>query len=445
MGRVLWAGPRSGLTHGAVLIVNPLTLPASETIDDHPTSPTTAPILSSKPLFQLPISNRMSFPPLNPSPAASRGRKIAPLPLRATSRCNNTSVGGSQNVISINETVSSDASTTQLLPDPISNRKESPHPSPSSVPSQGRQIAPLPLRFRSRSNGTPSSSSQDVTSTNDMMSPSSSSKTNQPSSTTSDMPYLEGKHVAGTDSNVPNFSPPTSDVPRIAFESGQESSLQVVKRSEMDSSRSLHDVTPRQSLETEDTKLLTFQESPMGMVRSTISEDQPDSTAITPYDSSSLVSPLSLTQTSHLSPSPVGLRQRSISDASDVSDNNDSNDSMATYDVRDEQAPLEPFFTPGFQAALKNGLGIANKVVSAIEKLIGSSEPSRDLQRLLQDARKLETYESSDTRTIAVLGDSGEGNCKFWPGTTALANVFTGKSSLINALLHFPEIAKTVG
>lgn len=104
-----------------------------------------------------------------------------------------------------------------------------------------------------------------------------------------------------------------------------------------------------------------------------------------------------------------GLRQRSVSDASDVSGNNENNDSTI-YDVRDEEAPQEPFFTSAFQTALQNGLGIANKVVTAIEKVIGSSEPSSDLGRLFKDARRLGTFRSSDTRTIAVLGDSGEGN-----------------------------------
>jgi hypothetical protein len=130
-----------------------------------------------------------------------------------------------------------------------------------------------------------------------------------------------------------------------------------------------------------------------------------------------------------------------VSDISDVSDNNDNTE---PYDVQDEEAPLEPFFTSSFQTALKNGLGIASKLDNAIEKLVGSSEPSSDLERLLKDARRLGTFQSSDTRTIAVLGDSGEGNCCILRGITTVSNMLIGKSSLINALLHFPEIAKTV-
>lgn len=144
---------------------------------------------------------------------------------------------------------------------------------------------------------------------------------------------------------------------------------------------------------------------------------------------------------SNLSSSLGGLRPRSVSDVSDVSD---FNDNTRPYDVRDEEAPIEPFFTSVFQTALQNGLGIANKVVTAIEKLVGSSEPSSDLERLFKDARRLGTFQSTDTRTIAVLGDSGEGNCSVLRGIEALSDTFIGKSSLINALLHFPEIAKTV-
>lgn len=44
----------------------------------------------------------------------------------------------------------------------------------------------------------------------------------------------------------------------------------------------------------------------------------------------------------------------------------------------------------------------------------------------MEDAKGLRKFQGSDTRTIAVLGDSGE-----------------GKSSLINSLLHVPEIAQT--
>jgi hypothetical protein len=140
----------------------------------------------------------------------------------------------------------------------------------------------------------------------------------------------------------------------------------------------------------------------------TIVECHSDTVADAPCPSSSRpATPRSLAQISDLNPSLGGSRQRSISDAYVISD---INDTSSPYDVRDEEAPLEPFFTSTFQAALQSGLGIADKVVTAINRSIGTLELSNDLERLCDDARRLRTFQSTDTRTIAVLGDSGEGD-----------------------------------
>jgi hypothetical protein len=119
--------------------------------------------------------------------------------------------------------------------------------------------------------------------------------------------------------------------------------------------------------------------------------------------------PLSFTHTSGLSPSP-SIHSRRISDTSIVSEENDT---RTPYDVRDEKAPLEPFFTSAFQSALQRGLEIPKSIVATAERLMGSAEPGEDLKRLLRDARHLSTFQSSDTRTIAVLGDSGEGEHRY--------------------------------
>lgn len=108
---------------------------------------------------------------------------------------------------------------------------------------------------------------------------------------------------------------------------------------------------------------------------------------------------------SNLSPRSSFLHTRSPSDVSEASESCNN----SPYDVKDEEAPLEPFFSSAFQNALQNGLNISNKVVTAVGRLSGSSEPSSDLERLSQDARRLGTFQSSSTRTIAVLGVSGEG------------------------------------
>jgi hypothetical protein len=80
------------------------------------------------------------------------------------------------------------------------------------------------------------------------------------------------------------------------------------------------------------------------------------------------------------------------------------------YNVNTETAPLKPYFTKPFQDAIKSGLKIAGDTVTAIEKCVGASDLVPDLERLLNDAKRLSVFQSSDNRTIAVLGDSGEGN-----------------------------------
>jgi hypothetical protein len=364
---------------------------------------------------------------------------------------------------------------------PIPSKMSSPHSGSSNVPSQGRKIAPLPRRARGSSNP---GSLQNVLSTHGTPSQNSSSETNQSLSTTSALSIRRRSYqTPDTAENASHLSPPAPDGSRIAFQFDQPGSNSLpTERQETYTLRVLHNITPRPSPEPEETRLSSSQDCLTGLNDSslpiistrdheisqplhtmysdekiaipasgdplqwglpTIVSDRLDTAAGTHHGSSSRpATPISLNQVSNLSPSLGVLRPRSVSDVSDVSNNNDN---TTPYDVRDEEAPLEPFFTSGFQTALQNGLGIAKEVDAAIEKLVGSSEPSSDLERLFKDARRLGTFQSSDTRTIAVLGDSGEGNCGVRQGTTVVANVLTGKSSLINALLHFPEIAKTVG
>ncbi|KAK5999130.1 hypothetical protein PT974_01519 [Cladobotryum mycophilum] len=95
------------------------------------------------------------------------------------------------------------------------------------------------------------------------------------------------------------------------------------------------------------------------------------------------------------------------------------------YRLIDEPAPAHQFFTPEFQEILEKGVRAAQRTVTAIENS-GSILQDKALRDLLQDAKKLNSFQPASTKTFAVLGDSG-----------------TGKSSLINSLLHVPGIAKT--
>ncbi|KAH8812284.1 hypothetical protein F5884DRAFT_784973 [Xylogone sp. PMI_703] len=336
----------------------------------------------------------------------------------------------------------------------------SPLPGSSNAPLQGRKIAPLPRRFRGRSNP---GASQPVLSAAGTPSQTSPSETGQSLPTVSRISIRSGQTLDTTES-VSHLSPPAPTVPRIVFQFGKAGSASLSPEGqETLTFRSLHNVTPRPSPEPEEMFRSPFQTSSTGLGGSSLptlsTQDSeilqplhtayPDEKIVIPPTSdlpepsppsitrdnskvatgthyalfSGPITSPSFNQVPGLSPGLGVPRPRSLSDVSDVSENNDNTN---PYDVRDEKVPLEPFFTPTFQTALKDGMRIANKVDTALKRSIGSSGPSNELGMLLNDAQKLKTFQSSDTRTIAVLGDSGE-----------------GKSSLINSLLHVPEIAPT--
>jgi 3-mercaptopyruvate sulfurtransferase SseA len=78
------------------------------------------------------------------------------------------------------------------------------------------------------------------------------------------------------------------------------------------------------------------------------------------------------------------------------------------YDAAAEAALPHPLFSTTFQSALKQGPEIAQEATKALEKMqIGVKDA--EVSKFLADARALQRFQGTDTRTIAVLGDSGEG------------------------------------
>ncbi|XEV04523.1 hypothetical protein FSHL1_009810 [Fusarium sambucinum] len=138
------------------------------------------------------------------------------------------------------------------------------------------------------------------------------------------------------------------------------------------------------------------------------------------------------------SPSTPHSKNRPLSSLSPSSDTPSSNHvtspipepptPIIPYDARTEVPPTHTLFTDTFQNALLQGSETAQKVVQAIEKMrVGAlRESNPEVLNFYGDAKSLQHFQGTDTRTIAVLGDSGE-----------------GKSSLINSLLHFPGVAQT--
>jgi hypothetical protein len=84
---------------------------------------------------------------------------------------------------------------------------------------------------------------------------------------------------------------------------------------------------------------------------------------------------------------------------------------ITPYDARAESTPPHALFTATFQDVLKQASDIAQKVVRSIEKIqIGApKEEGSEIDKFLGDAKRLQRFQGTDTRTIAILGDSGEG------------------------------------
>ncbi|KAI9739990.1 MAG: hypothetical protein M1818_005046 [Claussenomyces sp. TS43310] len=80
------------------------------------------------------------------------------------------------------------------------------------------------------------------------------------------------------------------------------------------------------------------------------------------------------------------------------------------YDVRDEEALPEAYFTPDFKKALQQGRGTAKSAANTVKGLMLLDPSCQDtiLRKLRLEAIQLDNFQNSETRKIAVLGDSGK-------------------------------------
>ncbi|MBE3046254.1 hypothetical protein IMZ48_27700 [Candidatus Bathyarchaeota archaeon] len=132
-------------------------------------------------------------------------------------------------------------------------------------------------------------------------------------------------------------------------------------------------------------------------------------------------------------------------DVSGLSLGGDAVDEPEPYDINSEQMPPHPFFSTEFQAKLREGGIIAERAVAVIGRMTDVVGHDETLDRLMEDSQRLTSFRATETKTVAILGDSGEGKSShrnaLW---VTRADLLPGKSSLINSLLGVPGLAKTV-
>lgn len=81
------------------------------------------------------------------------------------------------------------------------------------------------------------------------------------------------------------------------------------------------------------------------------------------------------------------------------------------YDPAQELVPEHVFYSAGFRAKLESGLDLAGRAVSCIEQALARmpATDTAELQRHLTEAKYLRDFRPAATRTLAFLGDSGQG------------------------------------
>lgn len=83
--------------------------------------------------------------------------------------------------------------------------------------------------------------------------------------------------------------------------------------------------------------------------------------------------------------------------------------SAAPYNVQGEPEPSKEFFSPTFQRSLAEGLAVAGEAAESMAALNSLADLNPDGQDLLAQAKTLAKFHASETRRVAILGDSGEG------------------------------------
>ena len=88
-----------------------------------------------------------------------------------------------------------------------------------------------------------------------------------------------------------------------------------------------------------------------------------------------------------------------------------ANKPIVPYDPRDEKGPSgQQIYTTKFQSALQNGIQIAKEAIEIITTWESLAEDP-NLKILKESAERLSKFRVSDSKTIAVIGETGAGRC----------------------------------
>lgn len=117
------------------------------------------------------------------------------------------------------------------------------------------------------------------------------------------------------------------------------------------------------------------------------------------------------------------------------------------HNIREEESPQDRFHDPVFQQAFGN----AKRLMSDLADVLGSSsldtDPDSTMQRLHREARDLAQFQCPSSRIVGFVGDSGVGTLPTLPRKLTWlsgSQLCLGKSSLLNSLLDFRGLARTV-
>lgn len=82
---------------------------------------------------------------------------------------------------------------------------------------------------------------------------------------------------------------------------------------------------------------------------------------------------------------------------------------FATYNVRDEVPPKEPYFNPEFQKALERGSQVAGRIEKTLRTCDLAKDKESQIYGLMKDAKQLHKFATPAVCTIGMVGDSGAG------------------------------------